>query len=119
MFLFTIILSLVYFLSNYSFNINRAGTTFRYPLYSQKIGLDLIFWGFFVLNATFSNIMATSFIGGRSRSTRGEPPTMGKQLVNFISMFLFTIILSLVYFLSNYSFNIILSLLLPSSLYVP
>ena len=26
--------------------------------------------------------MATSFSGGRSRSTRGEPPTMGKQLVN-------------------------------------
>jgi hypothetical protein len=26
--------------------------------------------------------MATSFSGGRSRSTRREPPTMGKQLVN-------------------------------------
>jgi hypothetical protein len=26
--------------------------------------------------------METSFSGGRSRSTRGEPPTMGKQLVN-------------------------------------
>ena len=25
-----------------------------------------------------------SFRGGRSRSTRREPPTMGKQLVNFI-----------------------------------
>jgi hypothetical protein len=25
--------------------------------------------------------MATSFSGGRSRSTRREPPTMGKQLV--------------------------------------
>jgi hypothetical protein len=36
---------------------------------------------FIVLNATFSNIMTTSFIGGRSRSTRREPPTMGKQLV--------------------------------------
>ena len=40
-------------------------------------------------NATFSNkfsyIMATSFSGGRSRSTRREPPTMGKQLVNFIT----------------------------------
>ena len=28
--------------------------------------------------------MATSFSGGRSRSTRREPATMGKQLVNFI-----------------------------------
>jgi hypothetical protein len=33
----------------------------------------------------FSYIMATSFSGGRSRSTRRDPPTMGKQLVNFIS----------------------------------
>jgi hypothetical protein len=32
-----------------------------------------------------SYIMATSFSGGRSRSPRKEPPTMGKQLVNFIS----------------------------------
>jgi hypothetical protein len=29
--------------------------------------------------------MATSFSGGRNRSTRKEPPTMGKQLVNFIT----------------------------------
>jgi hypothetical protein len=28
-------------------------------------------------------IMVTSFSGGRSWSTRREPPTMGKQLVNF------------------------------------
>jgi hypothetical protein len=40
---------------------------------------------FLVLNATFSYIMATSFSGGRSLSTRREPPTMGKQLVNFIT----------------------------------
>jgi hypothetical protein len=33
----------------------------------------------------FSYIMATSFSGGRSRSTRREPPTMGKQLVDFIT----------------------------------
>ena len=32
-----------------------------------------------------SYIMATSFSGGRSRSTRREPPTIGKQLVNFIT----------------------------------
>ena len=30
----------------------------------------------------FSYITATSFRGGRSRSTRREPPTMGKQRVN-------------------------------------
>jgi hypothetical protein len=29
--------------------------------------------------------MATSFSGGRSRSTRREPQTLGKQLVNFIN----------------------------------
>jgi len=38
-----------------------------------------------VFNATFSNIMATSLSGGRSRSTWREPRTMGKQLVNFIT----------------------------------
>jgi hypothetical protein len=32
-----------------------------------------------------SYIMATSFSGGRSRSTLREPPTMGKQLVNSIT----------------------------------
>jgi hypothetical protein len=31
----------------------------------------------------FSYIMVTSFSGGESRSTRREPSTMGKQLVNF------------------------------------
>jgi hypothetical protein len=40
---------------------------------------------FIVFNATFSNIMTTSFSGGRSWSTRWEPPTIGKQLVNFIT----------------------------------
>jgi hypothetical protein len=34
---------------------------------------------------TFSYIMATSFSGGGSRSTRREPPTLGKQLVNVIT----------------------------------
>ena len=29
--------------------------------------------------------MTTSFSGGGSRSTRREPPTMGKQLVNVIT----------------------------------
>jgi hypothetical protein len=40
---------------------------------------------FIVLNATFSYIMVTSFSGGRSWNTRREPPTMGKQPVNFIT----------------------------------
>jgi hypothetical protein len=40
---------------------------------------------FLCFNVTFSNISATSFSGERSRSTRSEPPTMGKQLVNFIT----------------------------------
>jgi hypothetical protein len=33
----------------------------------------------------FSYIMATSFSGGRSQCTWREPPTMDKQLVNFIT----------------------------------
>jgi hypothetical protein len=44
----------------------------------------LIFW---VFNATFSYIMATSFSGGGSRSILREPLTMGKQLVNFSTLF--------------------------------
>jgi hypothetical protein len=45
----------------------------------------LIDW-FLVFNATFSNyIMAISLSGGRGRSTRREPSTMSKQLVNFIT----------------------------------
>ena len=51
--------------------------------------VNLWVWGL-VFNATFSNIsaisfMATSFSGGRNQSTRREPLTMGKQLVNFIT----------------------------------
>ena len=33
----------------------------------------------------FSSIMATSFSGGRSRSTRREPPTIGTQQISFIT----------------------------------
>ena len=33
----------------------------------------------------FSHITATSFSGGRSRSTRRDPPTTDKPLVNFIT----------------------------------
>jgi hypothetical protein len=45
--------------------------------------VDLIY--FCCFSATFNNILATSFSVGGSRSTRREPPTMGKQLVNFIT----------------------------------
>jgi hypothetical protein len=38
-------------------------------------------WGYGV-QQYISYIMATSFSGGRSRSTRREPPTMDKQLVH-------------------------------------
>ena len=44
------------------------------------------FWGYLSdFQQYFSYIMATSFSGGRSRSTRREPLTKGKQLVNFIT----------------------------------
>ena len=49
--------------------------------------IDLIFGVLMPLDFQqyFSYVMATSFSGGRSWSTRREPPTMGKQLVNFIT----------------------------------
>jgi hypothetical protein len=48
---------------------------------------DIELFSILVFSATFSNIlaMATSFSGGGSRSTRREPPTLGKELVNFIT----------------------------------
>jgi hypothetical protein len=39
----------------------------------------------YCLTTGHAYIMATSFSGGRSWSTRREPLTMGKQLVNFIT----------------------------------
>jgi len=45
----------------------------------------ILFFLFLVFYQYFSYIMATSFSGGGSRSTWREPPTMGKQLVNFIT----------------------------------
>ena len=56
---------------------NPAPSFFYYPRIA-----DL---RFIVFNATFSNIIATSFSGRRSRSTQREPQTMDKQLVNFIT----------------------------------
>jgi hypothetical protein len=47
--------------------------------------IDLTFGALAPLSTIFQQyIMATSFSGGRNRSTRREPPTMGKQLVSFI-----------------------------------
>ena len=37
------------------------------------------------LSFSYTCIMATSFNGGRSRSTRRDPPTMDKQLANFVT----------------------------------
>jgi hypothetical protein len=47
--------------------------------------LILIFGVYRHFQQYFSYVMATSFSGGRSRSTWREPPTMGKQLVTFIT----------------------------------
>jgi len=55
----------------------------------MKQGIYSIRFDFWCFNTTFSNISAISwrpvFSGRRSRSTRREPSTMGKQLVNFIT----------------------------------
>ena len=47
--------------------------------------IDLIYCAWRHFQQCFSYIMTTSFSGGRRRSTRREPPTMGKQPVNFIT----------------------------------
>ena len=49
------------------------------------ISFDLMFGVWHHFQQYFNYIMATSFSGGRSRSTRWEPPTMGKQLVSCIT----------------------------------
>jgi hypothetical protein len=55
--------------------------------YSRNMSCTLNLISTFLLPVfqLFSYIIATSFSGGRSRSIRREPPTMGKQLVNFIT----------------------------------
>ena len=55
----------------------------NFSVWQKKKKVDLI-W-LIVVKAIFSNIMATSFSSGTSRSSRREPPTIGKQLVNFIT----------------------------------
>jgi hypothetical protein len=51
----------------------------------------LFFWCLTPLSAIFQLYHGTSFSGGGNRSTRREPPTLGKQLVNFITLPLFRI----------------------------
>jgi hypothetical protein len=60
---------------------------FRYIVTIKLIGFDLIC--FILVNVMHFQqyFMATSFSGGRSWSTRIKPPTMGKQLVNFITLY--------------------------------
>ena len=76
--------SVAYICRGFPFQISLVVTIKLKHCWKRLILID--FWCF---SATFSNIsaiyIATSFSGGRSRSTRKEPPTMGKQLVNFIT----------------------------------
>jgi hypothetical protein len=51
----------------------------------KPLRFDLIFGVYRHFQQYFSYFTATSFSGGRSRSTRRELPTTGKQLVNFIT----------------------------------
>jgi hypothetical protein len=52
------------------------------PVYYCNV-IDLFYCAKRDFQQYFSYIMAISFSGGGSRSTRRELPTMGKQLVNF------------------------------------
>jgi hypothetical protein len=55
----------------------------------ETLRFDLIFVFFWCFNATFNNISAISWrpvlAVEEAGSTRREPPTMGKQLVSFIT----------------------------------
>ena len=72
---------------HFQYLINMKSLHFLIPLpFYFLIDFDFKFWGLTILlvfQQYFIDIMATSFSGGRSRSTRREPPTMGKQLVSF------------------------------------
>ena len=59
--------------------------TWPFTLLDCNLNLNLNFDVLRHFQQYFSYIMATIFSGGGSRSTRREPPTMGKQLVNFIT----------------------------------
>ena len=61
-------------MSNLNYKINLyTSTTLLSDLPATRQNLN-----FLVFNATFSNIMATSFNGGGSQSTRREPQATGK-----------------------------------------
>jgi hypothetical protein len=51
-------------------------------LFSSSASFSLYFYLFVCISI---RRLSNFFSGGRSRSTRREPPTMGKQLVNFIT----------------------------------
>jgi hypothetical protein len=66
--------------------VQNADYTYLDGLHLCK--LKRVKWQFLSLMLTnfhYWFVRATSFSGGRGRSTRREPPTMGKQLVSFIT----------------------------------
>ena len=68
--------------------LNSNGSFWDISVISGHIRIwwfDLIFCVWSHFQQFLSYIMATSFSGGRSRGTRRKPPTMGKQLINFIT----------------------------------
>jgi hypothetical protein len=88
-FIFSIIL--LSLLIRYVYLINDYIIIVLY-LYFVYIRIDWLidFWcltnlTIFGVSAIFQLYHGASFSGGRSRSTRREPPTMSKQLVNFIT----------------------------------
>ena len=69
---------------------NMSYFLITHPWYSIMVYFcdwcGIFFYWSLVFNATyFSYIMATSFSGESSRSTRKESPPMGKRLVSFIT----------------------------------
>jgi hypothetical protein len=73
---------------NYPFLIAPSGFSNNYDVRNIISFIYMIwFWFlvFLVFQQYFDYIMATSFSCGGSWSTRREPPTMGKQLANFIT----------------------------------
>jgi hypothetical protein len=67
-------------INSYTFQLLCATSNIIFNLW-----FDLIYCAYCHFQQYFSYIMATSFSGGRSRSTQREPQTMGKQLVNLIT----------------------------------
>ena len=70
----------------YSILFYHILTTFNYlKIMLQWNEFEFEIWCLTHIQQYFSYIMATNFSCGGSRSTRREPSTMGKQLVNFIT----------------------------------